>query len=367
MDPAGAFAGLWTPPTVCSRLADERSAALEAWGLLEIFGDWIRVRGRDRHRFLNGLVTCDLRELEAGAARYGFLTDPKGKILASGLFLATSDELWIELPPGTAATIQTHASRYVVTDDVALEAVAGWAAIRCVGPERERVLTAADGFEDLFVGPAGRARTGLPSILVAGPAESVRSLAATAADLGAAPIGGAAATGLRVERGVGLWGVDFDRRHFPQETGLEDRAVSYQKGCYLGQEVVARIHYRGKVNRRLVGLEFDLEAGAGSPLAELDPATRFSAIEEPAAGDEEGSEAAADEPSDDPAEESAEGSETSTPKETSSVELGSWAWSAERGAWLGLAVAHRHLAEGARLRAGELECRVVSFAAEPPG
>jgi folate-binding protein YgfZ len=66
---------------------------------------------------------------------------------------------------------------------------------------------------------------------------------------------------LRVEAGVPAFGADFDEQHFPQETGLESQAVSYTKGCYLGQEIVARIHYRGKANHALRQLRFD----AGPP------------------------------------------------------------------------------------------------------
>jgi folate-binding protein YgfZ len=93
-----------------------------------------------------------------------------------------------------------------------------------------------------------------------------RGLLDAGAGAGVRMVGHHALDRLRVEVGRPLYGVDFDDGHFPQETGLEEAAVSYTKGCYLGQEVVARIHYRGGVNRHLRGLVME---GDGPSAAEL--------------------------------------------------------------------------------------------------
>jgi folate-binding protein YgfZ len=100
-------------------------------------------------------------------------------------------------------------------------------------------------------------------ICAAGDAEAVRAALEAA---GARPVDEAAAEILRVERGRPRWGAELDEGVIPQEAGLNERAVSFTKGCYVGQETVARLHYRGKPNRHLRGLRLAEPVPSGTPL-----------------------------------------------------------------------------------------------------
>ncbi len=235
----------------------------------------IEMTGEDRGRFLNGLVTCDVKSLESGQGVYGFVTTVKGRVMADLTVLALEDRLWIELPSGLGAEISAHLRKYVIVDRVEIQPLEDRVPLTLIGPETKSVL----GLDGLPSGDYEHLETtfsGCGVRLVRQPLHGpgARSEAWTlwtdSADApavfdaliqaGATPAGYRAYERLRVEAGRPLFGVDFGPENFPQETGLEDQGVSYTKGCYLGQEVVARIHYRGGVNRHLRGLVFDDEA-----------------------------------------------------------------------------------------------------------
>ena len=236
---------------------------------------WIEafdVTGEDRGRFLNGYVTCDVAALEPGAGAPGFFTDVKGGILADAVITACAAGLRVAVPAGRARALIAHLGRYVLADRVELAA----------REDLRQLLVAGPGAGELVaqLAPEEPVPWSLRAATVAGrPVEIQRQrdlgapvyvLWASAADAavvadelttrGAEPVGFDALESLRILAGVARYGVDFDDSRFPQETGLDD-AVSYTKGCYLGQEVVARIHYRGHVNHALRGLR-----GAGATL-----------------------------------------------------------------------------------------------------
>lgn len=266
--------------------------------------DWLKLTGPDRGRFANGLVSCDLRSLAPGDGTYGFFTDPKGKIMADGAFLATDDELWIELPLGLGSAIAAHMSRYVVADQVAIEELPGWEALRVAGPAAAERLGVASGFPEALddwrggrldreEGPIlvrGERRLGVDGAVVAGPAPAIAAVAGLLRAADFEGVGQNAVSAVRIERGVPWFDPDFrpesnEGRHvvgsgfFPQETGLEEWGVSYEKGCYLGQEVIARIHFRGKVNRLLRGLAFESESACSSELVwEGEPVGHASSV-----------------------------------------------------------------------------------------
>ncbi len=237
--------------------------------------DWLRLTGADRLRFANGLVSCDLRALDSGEGAYGFFTDPKGKIVADAAFLASESELWVDLPRGQGPTIAAHMGKYLVADRVEIEEL-DWKTVFVAGPEAGGRLAAVLGRfseSDPWNGVAletggGRLviradrRLGVPAWTLAGSGEVVGSVTDDLCAAGLRSAGAAAVTARRIEQGVPWFGLDFGPDaggdgSFPQETGIEDWAVSFEKGCYLGQEVIARIHFRGKVNRSLRGVVFD--------------------------------------------------------------------------------------------------------------
>lgn len=250
----------------------ERAALVDSRG-----AEWLTLRGADRLRFANGLVSCDLKTLSPGEGSYGFFTDPKGKVIADAAFLASESALWIELPRGKGEPIEEHMSKYLVADQVEIEA-RDYQTIWVAGPEAAGPLrevlgeipaTGAWGGVVLEV-EKGRLvvraerRLGVPAWSLAGSADRLANLTERLGEAGLETADAAAVSALRIEGGVPWFGLDFSLESadgsFPQETGLEEWAVSFEKGCYLGQEVIARIHFRGKVNRSLRGLVFEPDA-----------------------------------------------------------------------------------------------------------
>lgn len=279
-------------------------ALTEAWALADrSFVDTLELRGEDRVRFLNGLVTCDVAAHTPGGGAYGFVTNHQGRILADVAVLALPDRLLLELPPGADPRIAEHMGKYIVADRVEVAAPEAGAGLLAAGPAAAERLSAllgelppespwahaeldVDGSRILAV---RHPRLGVPGLALRGDAEALAALAERLLEGDDPPrrVGPDALETVRVEAGIPRYGIDFGEDHFPQETGVEE-AVSYTKGCYLGQEVVARIHYRGKVNRILRGLRF--EAGeppaVGTPLL-LDGrpvGTVGSAVASPRAG-----------------------------------------------------------------------------------
>lgn len=234
----------------------------------------VELRGEDRTRFLNGLVTCDVGGAAVGECVYGFFTDAKGKVLADAVVRVGDDQLELELAPGKAAEIAAHLKKYVIADRVEVEVPASRETVVVVGPqagERLVELSGASGPREEWqaetmelLGRPARVvrhpRLGAEGFLVRAANEGA-SLFQALCESGLPPIGYGAMEVARVEAGVPIFGIDLDDDVLPQETGFEE-AVSYSKGCYLGQEVIARIHYRGGVNRVLRGLRLG-GVGAG--------------------------------------------------------------------------------------------------------
>lgn len=267
----------------------EEAAALQAGcGVFDrSFCDLLVLSGDDRARFLNGQVTCDVASLSPGGGTFGFLTSIKGRVEAEFTLLATDDELWLDLPPGTDESVRERLAKYVIVDrvefsvpersvltlmgprcfDVAASCVEGDVPDHLPKGAWHHVETSIAGYKVRVVREpeqsAGAAGTEGLSIWCA-PDDTSTILEALRA-AGAVPVGWRAVERLRMETGRPLCGIDFGDDTFPQETGLED-AVSYTKGCYLGQEVVARIHYRGGVQRHLRRLRLNGPAEVGADL-----------------------------------------------------------------------------------------------------
>ncbi len=252
--------------------AAEREALCSACGLVERrWSTGLEIRGADRGRFLGGFVTCDVKSLEPGEGAHGLITDVRGRVLADPVALALDDCLWLELPPARAAEISAHLSKYLIVDRVEIRPLDGMIALSLIGPRCEEVFSAGQlpeatwshrAVEVLGTGvrlvrepPFVAHGLEIPGCTIWVPAADARDLFDKLVASGAlVPVGFRAYDALRVAAGRPLYGIDFDAGNLPQETGLEEQTVSYTKGCYLGQEVVARIHYRGGVNRHLRGL-----------------------------------------------------------------------------------------------------------------
>ncbi len=242
--------------------------------------------GPDRHRFLNAYVTCEVKGLAAGQGTYGFFTSAQGRILADVVVLAHADRFWLELPPGRLEPIAEHLRKYLIADRVEMRPLAGVLPLTLAGPGAAAGLglagaEIAPGFElprepwaharvvvsGVEVAVQRTERLGVPALTLWVPAAQVeplreRLLTGPALDgsrelVRPVPVGREALEVVRTEAGLPRFGQDFGPQNFPQETGATEAAVSFTKGCYLGQEVVARIHYRGGVQKTLCGLVFD--------------------------------------------------------------------------------------------------------------
>ena len=245
--------------------AEHYQALTTACGLVDrAAAGRLELLGADRHRFLNAYVTCDVKGLAPGHGAYGFFTSAQGRILSDAVVLAHEDRLWVELPAGQDEAIAGHLKRYLLADRVELRGLDDQAPLALVGPESAAVLGDAappEGewrhhrttFSGLAVTVVRDGRFGVPAFtLWTADLPRLDSVLSTSV----AAVGPQAVDVVRVEAGVPWFGRDFGPESFPQETGLE-AAVSYTKGCYLGQEVVARIHYRGGVQKILRTLAFE--------------------------------------------------------------------------------------------------------------
>jgi folate-binding protein YgfZ len=216
------------------------------------------VTGQDRLSWLNGLLTCDLVKRAPGDAAYGLAVARSGRVLADATVVVDDSgaRVLAAVPGGVASALRTHLEHYLVMEDAEMapgvDAYEAWA---LHGPRSAEVLEAARA-----AGAAGGGldRTGLGGALLLAPAgrsAEVRAAIERSVAAASGAVGdGAGWEALRLERGVPRFGVDFDDRTYPQEASLEKTAVSFHKGCYLGQEVVCMLEMRGHVKRRLVSL-----------------------------------------------------------------------------------------------------------------
>jgi folate-binding protein YgfZ len=224
------------------------------------------LRGSEAADYLQGQVTNDVEALEAGQGCYAALLSHKGKIQADMRVLRGPDWLWLDTEPGALPAILRNAQTYGIGRDLHVEDVTGSRALlSLLGPAARDALDAApaDSEHAWIEGEHGVYVTtdlGVDVICPTGDAEAVRTA------LGVEQVSGESAECLRVESGRPRFGVDMDTDTIPEEAGLNDRAVSFTKGCYVGQETVARLHYKGKPNRHLRGLRLAEPAEHGAVL-----------------------------------------------------------------------------------------------------
>jgi folate-binding protein YgfZ len=240
----------------------------------------VLVSGERSAEMLNGLLTNDLADLGA-TGRHAMLLTPKGRVLTDLRVLPRGDGLHLDVPGSGLQNLLEAFQKYLPPIYATYEDVSGsLTLLGLYGP-----LSAAAAEEVIGEGPPdehlGVAQTRLEGELAlvirnrrlagdgvefavpvdAAPAIADRLIAA-AQKVGGRPAGTLALDVVRVEAGIPRYGTDIDDSNLAQETGLEEEAISYEKGCYLGQEVVARVHFRGHVNRLLRGLSFGDSAPA---------------------------------------------------------------------------------------------------------
>ncbi len=252
----------------------------------------IAVTGSEAAEFLQGQLTNDIEALAEGEGCYAALLDRKGRMRSDMVVLRTPEEILIVLPAGPADEVERHLSMYKIGRDADVTARADLAVLSLLGPRTPELLGGAPlGAENsnrtVRVGgsEALAATTFAGADLVAAP-EVLERIAAELEREGAAEVGEGTAAIVRVEAGRPAFGAEMGNQTIPQEAGINERAVSFEKGCYVGQETVARLHYKGKPNRHLRRLraEAPLEAGAAVRLGERELGTIGTAVLSPAGG-----------------------------------------------------------------------------------
>ncbi len=237
----------------------------------------IELSGTDRATFLHNLCTNNVRQLEVGAGCEAFLTTVQGKTLAHVFIFVCPESLVIDTVGGQGETILEHLDHYLISEKVTLaDRSREWTELLLAGPGSEPLLAKLGDVRippallshaafDVALTRAWLRRVDMTSpggFLLSARREDGAAIAAALVDAGATRCGEAAFEAARIERGFPLFGKDLSDKNLPQEVARDQAAISFVKGCYLGQETVARIDALGHVNRLLVGLRF---AGSDVP------------------------------------------------------------------------------------------------------
>jgi len=230
----------------------------------------LALTGGDAKSFLQGQVTNDVERLTEGDGCYAAFLTPKGKMLGDLRILDAGDELVLDTERVALQPLFNMIRRYSVGYDAQLhKRTLERGLMSLIGPACDEVLGHVPRTEHSHVAvdidgvPIRAVRTDVGIDLFFESAELERARTALERH-GALPVSETAVECLRIERGQPRYGVDLDDTVIPQEAGLNERAVSFTKGCYVGQETVARLHYRGKPNRHLRGLALSETAVPGS-------------------------------------------------------------------------------------------------------
>jgi tRNA-modifying protein YgfZ len=233
----------------------------------------IAVTGPDGAEYLQGQLTNDVEALAVGEGQYAALLDRKGHMQADMRVLRpAAEELLVETEAAALPAALKHLTMYSIGRDVSVADVSAERAIlSLLGPRSAEVAGAPPLPEDACetVGVAGTeclavgTRAGLDLICAVAEAER---LAAALRAAGAAEVSPQAVELLRIESGVPRYGAEMGTETMPAEAGIVERAVSFTKGCYIGQETVARLHYKGKPNRHLRGLRLSAATAPGATL-----------------------------------------------------------------------------------------------------
>jgi len=273
--------------------ADPKLATMAACESAAVFDladqESLEMTGPDRNSFLHGFCTNDIRGLAAGQVCEAFLCNVKGRILGHITVAALPESLWLDTAPGQAAHLKAHLEKYHLLENFQLtDRSAEWASLLVAGPQASARLadcgvawTDPQGLTAIeqtlaVVGDPVTVRIarvdpiGVPGFLLSVPVASRGALRERLIQAGAVPASRDVFEAMRIEAGVPRYGVDLSDENLAQEAGRTAQAISFTKGCYLGQEPVARIHALGHVNRmlRCLAVEGAVIPGPGTVLVD---------------------------------------------------------------------------------------------------
>src|SRR4029077_19716344 len=278
----------WLLPAHFGNVAAEYAAVRSAVGLMDLsYRGLLQVTGPDRLSFLQGMLSNDLRALKPFAGQHATLLTQQGKVIADVRVLCALNSFYLDFLENLKEKILAHLNRYLVADEVEIaDRSSEYATLSVQGPQSEALLRKLVGQAELPAHSLQHAmvnidataicavyasHTGETGFDLIAPIANLPNIAHRLTEAGkqfaAAWVGEEAQNILRIEAGIPRYGVDFTEDNLLLEVGLDD-AVSFTKGCYLGQEVVERIRSRGHVNKRLCGLLLDsaVAADAGDQL-----------------------------------------------------------------------------------------------------
>jgi len=289
---AGAEMGEWFDCALPSRwgdAAEEERFAVESVALIDKnYRAYLSFTGPDRVRYLNAILTNNIKDLGAGDGAVSLLLNPQGRILAEIETYAREGQLFCVSYAMIRARLVEWLEKYIIMDDVTLtDETDAFGTLALEGPRTAEVVQQLTGVE-----LASRAElhqvearvAGMECLLsrrspggVAGAeflaargdlAKLWPALLRAVQNSGGGAMGYAALSARRLAQGIPWFGYDFGEQQIPHEAGLENSHISYTKGCYTGQEIVERVRSRGQVNRRRVRLRFEGDAvpEAGAPL-----------------------------------------------------------------------------------------------------
>jgi len=243
----------------------------------------LRITGKDRISFLNGLLTNDISQLKENAGQRSALLNSKARVLADLHLYAQPDGLLIDTAESPASRVKEILDRFIITEDVQIQdSSQDLVQLTVQGPRSSQAIKEVLGpeaqdleqLEQKTLGPSTiiardrTGQTGYDMILPALEAEPVwHGFLLNGGDLGLNPVGSQALEILRLEAGYPKYATDIDENTIVLEAGFKD-AINFNKGCYLGQEVVARATHIGRVNKQLVRLEVETKDSV-SPRSKL--------------------------------------------------------------------------------------------------
>ncbi|MDQ2730321.1 MAG: hypothetical protein M3Y56_01565, partial [Armatimonadota bacterium] len=266
----------------------------ETVGLLDL--SWRRavcITGSERIQFLHSMTTNHVLNLGPGLAQHTTCCDVTGHLVGTLRLVNRGDSIWADMHPGCADDVLAILDKHLIMEDVEITPTPDWTVLSLQGPLWRSALSKAVGRDILSPPPlhvvgynleekpldgVTDSHTGAPGIDLFVSVDKIAHLWEVLTDavqqVGGRPVGMDALRTLRVEAGIPWWGEDLDHSLLMLEAGLED-SIHFEKGCYLGQETLARVHFRGHTNRQLMGLR--LPGGELPP-----PGAGLSAGERPA-------------------------------------------------------------------------------------
>lgn len=273
----------WNLPTEFSGMLSEHAAVRSDVGIADVsYRCRYRLTGNDRATFLQRIVSNDVEGLSSGQGIYALLLTHRGKIIADLSISVLADSISVDTAPETAGSLFNELDKYIIADDVELADVTmetgaigvhGPKAPALLGtvlemeglaglPERSHLCRDADTRFKHAIICVRTDSTGECGYTVYTAAETLpalwEALMAEGKGFGVQPVGWNALEALRIEAGIPRYGTELTDSVIPLEAELE-HAINFEKGCYIGQEIVARMKYRGHPNRLLRGIELDVD------------------------------------------------------------------------------------------------------------